>query len=194
MSSDEEDDQDDDDKICDYQENLIGTVDSETLATTSWVQLPLSSIQETCFLGRSGRDIEGCIQANKSLGSREEISKHSADDSPRPSLASPTTGDFSFLDLPGLNKLRNCYTETLLEHNFADTVPVHRFARPEELIGGPVTLLLRPDSLAQGILMPTGDEIFFSLYGALIRVSKIAIEAPLGESVLRKSFNSILGG
>lgn len=184
-SSDEENDAYPDDKsgYCLGSENLTGALDSETLGAISWAQLPVSSIQETCFLGTSGRNVEDyiAIQVNRVFGEKNwEIP--ASDDPGLPPANSVAGGDFSFLDLPSLSKLRNSYTESRPEKHGLDEVPVYRFATPEELTEGPVALLLRPDSSAQGTLMPAGHEIFFSLHGAMIRVSKIAIDAPLGKS------------
>lgn len=163
---------------------LIGALDPKKLATISWAQFPVSSIQETCFLGTIGRNVEDCVRASKFLGSGEAKWGGSAPgggDNPRLSTANSTTGDFSYLDLLSLSKLRNFYWETQRGTQVLDGVPVDRFATPEELTEGPVDLLLRPYRSTRGTLMPAGHEILFSLYGAMVRVSKIAIDAPLGE-------------
>lgn len=195
-TSDEEDEIDDDDGVgqtCTPAGKLIGALDPETLAAISWVQLPPSSVRETCFLGTSGRTIEDCIQESNSLDIRSKEAricwKNILTTFPR----GPTAGDFSFLSLPYLHKLCNYY-DRKDQRIDPKKGAITRFAKPEELTGGQVSLLLRPDNSARGTLLPAGNEIFFSLYGALIRASKIVMDAPLGKSIYRTCLLEIPNG
>lgn len=173
--------------ICATFDQSIGIVDSETLAAISWVQLPIWSIRETSFLGASGRTMQDCIQAIKTMNSQDKFSKTCGSKRPQLLSTSPAARDFCFVPQSEAKRLHNHY-EMEGPKSSPKKMVVSRFAKPEELSGGLVSLLLRPGTSTRGVLLPPGDGIFFGLYGVLIRVSKIVIDAPLGESVFHAEY------
>lgn len=162
-------------------EDILGAVGPHELQSITWVQLPVSTIQETSFLETSGINIEDWIrnQSQPHTGTLPESAEEFA------SLVETTTRDLSFLDIPGVHDLRNYYEGGKQKDPGAlEPGVVQGFAKPDELTTGYVSILLRPEKPISGMLISASNETYVSLYGRLIRVCKIELDAPLGEFFL----------
>lgn len=160
--------------------NNIGHIDSEALETMSWVQLPPTSIQETCFFRTQGSSMEEILSGIKDQHSYERSIV--LGEKPWPTARSghhrgSQTGDFSVLGLDDRNGLYNYYQcagdSTTLEKKM-----VYKIAEPGEVDGGRATLLLRPEKSSQAVLLP--GTILFATNGVTLHAHKIILERPLG--------------
>lgn len=161
-------------------EHRIGRIDSGVLETVSWLQIPPTSIQETCFFNTSGSNIQEILQRIQAQLEEEKsvalerlpcVTTLSADD--RDSQA----GDFSFLGLDCRKALCNSYQSEGEKDATKDTV-VYRIAEAGEVDGGRVDLLLRPEKASKAVLLP--GTILFGTNGVTLHARKISLDTPLG--------------
>lgn len=183
-NSDEETYSDDDEEPPEQNdsEQCIGEIDLGVLDTMSWLQIPPTSIEETCFFRAHGLSMDELLARIKeqheeeksiALGKKPWETTRSADHQSCP------TGDFSLLDLDDWEGLRNCY-QSVGDSPTETKRLVHMIAQPGEVDGGRVNLLLRPEKVSQAILLP--GTILFGTNGVTLHARKVVLDRPLGKS------------
>lgn len=168
----------------------IGEVEPDIQDAITWVGLPSSAIQQTCFARMFGATIRECLQARdlqlSRLTSQSRNQSHRSPPSSDMPVHSKTAeksgehdakGDFTFLDVVTGSQLHNYYDGDN-SGSIVDQTVVYRIARAEELNPGPVDLLIHPGKSARGIAI--SQAVSFSRYGVRFLVHKIFINATLG--------------
>lgn len=161
-------------------EQCIGRIDSGTVDSMSWFQLSPTSIQETCFFGVDGSNIDQLLlrtlqhleKASNAWGKNKLPATELSTDS-----RAAQSSDFSFLSLSDKGNLYNCYQSVEDKFVTRDKV-VYRLAEPREMSAGLVYLLLRPGEASRGVLLP--GTMLFSPYRDALQTYKVVLDRPLG--------------